>query len=396
MTARGGRGLAVATDCTDEAQVAAAFAQVERDHGGLDVLANAVWGGHDAFRSADEWMASMGRPFWERAGQMWSLTMDAGPRAYLLASAQAARLMTPRKRGLIVGLTDFVFGDPEVPKTGHMPGMLFPVVAHDCINRLMYCLSEEVKKAGIAVVTLMPGFMRTERVERAMTTDKLKKMMRYDLSESVLYLGRAVAALAGDPKVTGKTGRIHYVADLAEEYGFTDVDGTRHPRFHPFTTLIPAVLVSRRRSPGRLPQVGGAGSVFSRLGGAASSSRSASCTARSSCGSRPAITSFGQFSTSMSGATPSFSTAHLPSRVKKPPRGAIIVPPSMNGGVSAVCTRPPQVRVPTSGPILRRRNMYGIRSPPEPAISLMIITFGPQMPADGLVNGTRSPATLLK
>src|SRR6187401_2887176 len=30
--------------------------------------------------------------------------------------------------------------------------------------------------------------------------------------------------------------------------------------------------------------------------------------------------------------------------------------------------------------------MYGIRSPPDPAISLMIMTFGPQMPADGLVN----------
>ena len=64
VTARGGRGIAIAADYPDEAQVAAAFAQVERDHGGLDVLANAVWGGHDAFRSADEWMASMGRPFW--------------------------------------------------------------------------------------------------------------------------------------------------------------------------------------------------------------------------------------------------------------------------------------------------------------------------------------------
>ncbi len=234
VTARGGRGVAVGADCTDAAEVAAAFAQVERDHGGLDVLANAVWGGHDAFRSADEWMASMGRPFWERAGEMWSLTMDAGPRAYLLASAHAARLMAARKRGLIVGVTDMVFGDPEVPKKGHMPGMLFPVVAHDCINRLMYCLSEELKKAGIAVVTLMPGFMRTERVERAMTTEKMKKMMHYDQSESVLYIGRAVAALAADPKVAGKSGRIHYVADLAADYGFTDADGTRHPRFDPF------------------------------------------------------------------------------------------------------------------------------------------------------------------
>jgi NAD(P)-dependent dehydrogenase (short-subunit alcohol dehydrogenase family) len=235
VTARGGHGIAVAADCTDDAQVAAAFAQVERDHGGLDVLANAVWGGHDAFRTADEWMASTARPFWERAAEMWAGTMDAGPRAYLLASAHAARLMAPRQRGLITGVTDFVFGDPEAPKKGHMAGMLFPVVAHDCINRLMYCLSEEVKAAGIAVVTLMPGFMRTERVERAMTTEKMKKMMRYDLSESVLYIGRAVAALAADPKVASKSGRIHYVADLAAEYQFTDADGTRHPRFDPFS-----------------------------------------------------------------------------------------------------------------------------------------------------------------
>jgi hypothetical protein len=67
-----------------------------------------------------------------------------------------------------------------------------------------------------------------------MTTEKMKKMMRYDLSESVLYIGRAVAALAADPKVASKSGRIHYVADLAAEYQFTDADGTRHPRFDPF------------------------------------------------------------------------------------------------------------------------------------------------------------------
>ena len=236
VTARGGRGIAVGADCTDDAQVAAVFAQVERDHGAPDVLANAVWGGHDAFRSADEWMASMGRPFWEDAGRMWSFTMDAGPRAYLLASAHAARLMATKKRGLITGITDFVFGDPEAPPKGdYMPGMLFPIVAHDCINRLMFCLSQEVKKSGIAVVTLMPGFMRTERVERSMTSEKLKKMFRYDLAESVEYIGRAVAALAADRKVIAKTGRIHYVGDLAGEYGFTDVDGVRRPRFDPFS-----------------------------------------------------------------------------------------------------------------------------------------------------------------
>ncbi|MGE0361726.1 MAG: SDR family NAD(P)-dependent oxidoreductase [Vicinamibacterales bacterium] len=240
VTARGGRGIAVAADCTDAAQVAALFAQVERDHGGLDVLANAVWGGHDLFQSVEDWMASTGRPFWTDAGRQWASTIDAGPRAYLLASAEAARLMTAKKRGLITGITDFVFGDADLPtvschRSDYMPGMLFPDLAHQCINRLMFCLAQELKASGVAVVTLMPGFMRTERVERSMTSDKLKKMFRYDLSESVAYVGRAVAALAADRRVVAKTGRIHYVADLAEEYGFTDADGTRHPRFNPFT-----------------------------------------------------------------------------------------------------------------------------------------------------------------
>jgi hypothetical protein len=58
-------------------------------------------------------------------------------------------------------------------------------------------------------------------------------MFRFDLSESVEYIGRAVAALSADSDVLAKTGRIHFVADLAREYGFTDVDGTFIPRFRP-------------------------------------------------------------------------------------------------------------------------------------------------------------------
>ena len=76
--------------------------------------------------------------------------------------------------------------------------------------------------------------MQTERVLRHMTSDKAKKMYRFDLSESTEYVGRAVAALAADPKVMRHSGRIHFVADLAQEYGFTDVDGRAVPRFRPF------------------------------------------------------------------------------------------------------------------------------------------------------------------
>jgi len=77
----------------------------------------------------------------------------------------------------------------------------------------------------------MPGFMQTERVLRRLKTEALKRQFGFDKSESVEYIGRAVAALAGDPNVLKKTGQIHFVADLAREYGFTDIDGRLVPRF---------------------------------------------------------------------------------------------------------------------------------------------------------------------
>ena len=66
-----------------------------------------------------------------------------------------------------------------------------------------------------------------------MTGEARKKRFRFDLSESPEYIGRAAVALAGDPKVFEKTGRLLWVAELAQEYGFTDVDGRQIPLFDP-------------------------------------------------------------------------------------------------------------------------------------------------------------------
>jgi hypothetical protein len=67
-----------------------------------------------------------------------------------------------------------------------------------------------------------------------MTTQAaIKKQFRFDLSESVEYVGRAAAALAANPDVLRKTGELLWAANLATEYGFTDVDGRVIPRFDP-------------------------------------------------------------------------------------------------------------------------------------------------------------------
>jgi NAD(P)-dependent dehydrogenase (short-subunit alcohol dehydrogenase family) len=240
VTARGGRGIAVRTDCTDEGQVAALFARVAAEQDGrLDVLANAVWGANDAAASTAEVMAAWGKPFWELPAAGWRHHMDAGPRAYFLASREAARLMAPRKRGVIAGITDGIIDGvrDEVldgTEAGAYSGALMWDLAHTTINRLMFGMAHDLKKAKVAVVTLMPGFMRTERVERAMTSEQVKRQFRHDLSETTAYVGRAVVALAGDRTAHAKSGRIHFVADLARDYGFTDAGGIAVPRFKPF------------------------------------------------------------------------------------------------------------------------------------------------------------------
>jgi NAD(P)-dependent dehydrogenase (short-subunit alcohol dehydrogenase family) len=235
VTRRGGRGIPVRADCTDPRQVAALFELVATEHGRLDVLANTVWGMADAYPSMAEWTTAWGKPFWEQSPTAWQHLMGAGPYAYYLTSSHAARLMAAERRGLIVGITDGYFETPSgAAADGMGDGQVLWHLSHQCINLLMKGMAAEARKNKIAVVTLMPGFMRTERVVQMLNTDKLKKQFGFDHSESTEYIGRAVTALAADPKVTAKSGKIHFVADLAVEYGFTDVDGKRVPRFNPF------------------------------------------------------------------------------------------------------------------------------------------------------------------
>jgi NAD(P)-dependent dehydrogenase (short-subunit alcohol dehydrogenase family) len=231
VTSRGGRGIAVRTDCTLVGDVAALFDRVQKEQGKVDVVANAVWGGADAIRSIEEMQELWRLPFWEQRFDLWDQMMLAGPIAYFLVSCHGARLMAAAGGGLIVGVTDGII-DGMPPD--QYQGQLMWDVGHHCINRLLLGMAVEGKPQGIAVITLMPGFMRTERVLMNLKSEEHKKMFRFDLSESVEYIGRAVAALTADPDVLEKTGTIHFVADLAREYGFTDVDGKVIPRFRPF------------------------------------------------------------------------------------------------------------------------------------------------------------------
>jgi NAD(P)-dependent dehydrogenase (short-subunit alcohol dehydrogenase family) len=223
VTARGGCGIPVRVDLSDSDQVAALFERVAQEQGRLDVLANAAWG--------PQCMPVWSKPFWELEPALWDETLCTF-NAYWLTSVYAARLMIKQGHGLIVHVTDNLYPDPSA----YREQILYDL-GHEFINRLILNLSHGLKESRVAAVGLNPGFMRTERVLLHMKTEALKRQFRFDLSESPEYLGRAVAALAADPEVFRRSGQLLWVSDLALEYGFTDIDGRRIPRFDPTAPL---------------------------------------------------------------------------------------------------------------------------------------------------------------
>lgn len=216
----GGCGIAVRCDHTREEEVAALFARVHDEQGRLDLLVNNAWGGHETFDGVFE------APFWEQSMEHWDSMFDRGVRNHLLASRHAAPMMVRQKRGLIVTTT---FWDRE----HYLHGNLFYDLAKAAMNRLAFGMAKELRPHGVTSLAVSPGWMRTEFVLAGHETDEAHWRERPALArtESPRYLGRAVAALAGDPSVLEKSGAVHRVADLALEYGFTDVDGRHVPAF---------------------------------------------------------------------------------------------------------------------------------------------------------------------
>jgi NAD(P)-dependent dehydrogenase (short-subunit alcohol dehydrogenase family) len=230
VTARGGKGIPVCADLSDEEQVAALFGRIEKDAGTLHVLANAAWGPNV--------MAEWSKPFWELKPSSWRETVQTISVCWL-NSVHAARLMAKSRYGLIAHVTDNYYVPGEVSSGGpHSDasawrGQILHDLGHECINRLIFGMSKYTKKFNVAVVGLNPGFMRTERVLMHMKTDAIKKQFRFDLSETPEYIGRAVVALATAKDTIKKNGELLWVCDLAQEYGFTDTDGRYIPRFDP-------------------------------------------------------------------------------------------------------------------------------------------------------------------
>jgi NAD(P)-dependent dehydrogenase (short-subunit alcohol dehydrogenase family) len=221
VTEAGGEGIAVAVDHLQPEQVRRLVERVDSEHGRLDVLVNDIWGAEHLF----EW----DKPVWEHDLDNGLRLLHLAIDTHLITSHFALPLLIRNPGGLVVEMTD---GTADY-NAAHYRNSTFYDLAKTAVIRVAWALSEELREHDATAVALTPGWMRSEGmldiygVSEQNWRDATERTPHFCISESPRYVGRAVTALAADPERARWSGQSLSSGQLAQVYGFTDIDGTQ-------------------------------------------------------------------------------------------------------------------------------------------------------------------------
>jgi NAD(P)-dependent dehydrogenase (short-subunit alcohol dehydrogenase family) len=228
VSSRGGTGIWAQVDHTEPDQVQSLFGRVRREQGRLNILVNNMSG--DQYLTVGMLSGKEPVSFWNYPVEKGLATQRNGVHTHLITSYYAASLMVECGQGLIVEVTDgnhLAYNDVGV----------YYSLSKASLVLLAYLMAEELKAYDVAVVSLTPGWLRSEAmldgygVTEENWQDVVEKNPGFAKSETPYYIGRAVVALATDRNVMEKTGHALSAGYLAREYGFTDVDGRQPPGY---------------------------------------------------------------------------------------------------------------------------------------------------------------------
>ena len=225
----GGKGIAVAVDHADDTQVRRLFERVKQEQGRLDILVNNATVIHDTLIEKGG--------FWEKPLEQVDI-LDVGLRSAYVASWYAAPLMVAQQRGLIAFTSSF-------GASCYMHGPAYGAQKVG-VDKFAKDMAVDLRKHGVAAVSIWMGMLKTDRTRRVMDADAAKYAGFWDMAEHPEFTGHLLSALYRDPKRMDKSGQVIIGAELALEYGLKDIDGKQPPSHRPMlggpTQAHPAVV----------------------------------------------------------------------------------------------------------------------------------------------------------
>jgi len=217
VTAGGGRGVPVYCDHADDNQVRALFEQVRDERGRLDILVNNATSLHDQLIRTG--------PFWEKPLALTDI-WNVGMRSHYTAAWYAAPLLLANGEGLVVNTSSF---GGRIYMHGPAYG-----AGKAAVDKMSHDMAVDFKPYNVAVVSIWMGLLLTERTRRALDTEPEKYAALAEGAESPEFTGRVIDALARDPQLMEKSGRVLIGAELGEEYGIPDTNGRVPPSHRAF------------------------------------------------------------------------------------------------------------------------------------------------------------------
>jgi len=221
VTRLGGVGIPVQCDHSHDDEIQALIKRVHEEQGRIDILVN------NAFTLPDENVFE--GKFWEHSVGLWDDLIHVGCRGHYVASHAVAPIMTEQGSGLIINISSFA-GAAYVFSVPYGVGKA-------AVDRMAKDMAVELQPFGVTCVSLWPGVVRTEHMEKS----RAEGTVPFDIKngETPQFTGRAVVALATDPKLLEKTGQVHICYELAHQYGFTDIDGRQPPSLGEQMGMVP-------------------------------------------------------------------------------------------------------------------------------------------------------------